>query len=112
MIRALLQCDSLGKVTMRELLEYKAGKRVKPPAIDITDNVLTATAQVDSLEMMLQLKDYYEYYYGRNESTVTETIEVEVNRLSWWQKLWIACGKVCTPALIITLLLIIRRKFK
>ena len=31
MLRALLECDSVGQVQMRRLMEYQAGNRLKPP---------------------------------------------------------------------------------
>lgn len=95
MIRALLECDSLGQARTKELLEYKAGDRLHPPDLQLKDNVLTATATCDSLAIYMQLKDRYEQH--RSTQQVVQT--VEVNRLNWWQKMWMRIGQALTVAL-------------
>lgn len=97
MIRALLECDSLGQVRMRELLEYQAGDRLKPPQLQLDNNVLTATAEIDSLSIYMQLRDRYEKHVSKKDKT--ETVIVEVNRLTWWQTLWVTTGKILAAAL-------------
>lgn len=99
MLRALVECDSLGQVRMRELLEYHAGERVRPPKVTIRDNVLTASAEVDSISVYMTLKDRYESHRGVTETIVTQI--VEVNRLTWWQQLWIGIGKSIALGLVI-----------
>lgn len=91
MISALLECDSLGRVHIKELLSYRSGDRIKPPDIRINErNELSATATVDSLHIYMQLKERYK------ETVKKETItkEVAVNYLTWWQKLWCTIGKL------------------
>ena len=95
LIRALVECDSLGRATLKQLLEYQGGERLKPPQIDIdANNVLTATASVDSLAIYMQLKERYESHNTAEVQTIKETIEVEVNRLTGWQSFWIRCGQL------------------
>jgi hypothetical protein len=49
MIQALIECDSLGRARIREIAALKSGLHVAPPQIAINpNNILTATAQVDS----------------------------------------------------------------
>ena len=106
LIRALIECDSAGRATIRRLLEYQAGERLKPPEISIDENnVLTAKAQVDSLAIYLHLKERYEKNTSIHTQAAKETVIVEVNRLTWWQKLWIRAGP---PALILAVFLIIK----
>lgn len=110
MIRALLECDSLGQVRMRELVEYRAGERTKPPDLSIRDNVLTATAEIDSIGIYLQLRDSYETHISQAETLTIET--VEVNRLTWWQKLWVKAGQILSGALVALIIFkIIKLKF-
>lgn len=97
MIRALLECDSVGQVQMRKLLEYQAGNRLKPPDIEVHNNVLTATAQADSMAIYLTLKDRIE----RHTSTHKELQVVEVNRLNTWQRTWMRIGQVSALLLIL-----------
>lgn len=108
MMRALLECDSLGQVRLKELLDYRTGQRLQPPAIYIRDNVLTAAAKVDSTAIYMQLKDRLETRSTRHDQTTT--ITVEVNKLTWWQTLWLTLGKLMTAfaALWIGLSLILR----
>lgn len=97
MIRALLECDSVGQVQMRKLLEYQARNRLKPPDIEVHNNVLTATAQADSMAIYLTLKDRIE----RHTSTHKELQVVEVNRLNTWQRTWMRIGQVSALLLIL-----------
>lgn len=97
MIRALLECDSLGQVQMKRLLEWEAGKRLKPPEVTLKDNVLTATAAVDSTAIYLTLKERLE----RHVSTRKEVQIVEVNRLNTWQRTWMRIGQLTAVLLIL-----------
>jgi len=82
LVKALLTCDSVGQVLIMQILSYEAGRQIKPPDIEINDNILTATAKIDSFSIYLKLKDRY---IERNEAkTVTQTIEV--NKLTKWQQ--------------------------
>ena len=92
MLRALLECDSVGQVQMRRLMEYQAGNRLKPPDIEVRDNVLTATAQADSMAI---------FRIERHTSTRKEFQVVEVNRLNTWQRTWMRIGQVSAVSLIL-----------
>lgn len=110
MIQALLECDSVGQVRMRELKEYQAGSRLPPPALHLKDNILTASASCDSLSIYLQLKDRYERHISAHEQTSVQTIEV--NRLTWWQKMWMRVGQGLTFLLMLLAAFKIRKIFK
>lgn len=105
LVRALLECDSLGQVRMKELLEYRAGYRLKPPNVAIDNNVLTASAQVDSMSIYLQLKDRFEKHTSAQAQRNKETVTVEVNRLTWLQKLWIKLGQGLSGVFVASALL-------
>lgn len=107
LIRCMLAIDSLGNIFMREILEYCIGGNVKPPKITIKDNVLTAKVEVDSLAIHLQMKERFEKTAAKSKEVITNT--VEVNRLSWWQKLWIGLGVGFTA---ITAIYLIIKRFK
>lgn len=84
MLKALLECDSLGQVRLRELIEVKAGKRMLPPTIKISNNnTLEVQASVDSMAIYLKLKDRHV------EHTLSEktTQIIEVNKLTLFQKI-------------------------
>lgn len=110
MIRALIECDSTGKATLKQLLEYRAGERLKPPEIGIDENnVLTAKAEIDSLALYLQLRERFEQRYSKSETNATT--ETPVNVLTWSQGLWIRLGKILSgvvPLLIAAIILILK----
>lgn len=101
LLRALVECDSLGQAHLKQLLEYQAGDRLHPPLVDITNNVLTARARIDSMAIYLQLKDRYTERNKIQRVTRTITQTVEVNRLTWWQTLFYRLGQILTAALIV-----------
>jgi hypothetical protein len=78
-------------------MEYQAGNRLRPPDIEVRNNVLTATAQADSMAIYLTLKDRIE----RHTSTRKELQIVEVNRLNTWQRTWICVGQISALLLIL-----------
>ena len=98
LVRALVECDSLGRARLRELREYRAGTRLPPPKVSIEDNVLTATASIDSMEIYLTLKERYRQDLKAEKEVIIKT--VEVNRLNWWQTLWMRLGQVLTSAAV------------
>lgn len=89
MVKALLECDSVGNVLIKQLTKYEAGERLKPPKINVSDNILTATSEIDSMSVYLTLKD--RYVERADTLKIIEMKEVEVNWLNSWQKfrLWI-----------------------
>jgi hypothetical protein len=92
MMQALLECDSLGRVHIRELLNLQAGNRLKPPDLRIGDNnILTAISAADSLKIYLQLKDRHSE--SRSESAKTIYISVPAS-LTGWQKIRIAIANI------------------
>ncbi len=98
LLRALVECDSLGQAHLRALLDYQAGERLNPPQVAIRDNVLTATAEVDSLSIYLRLKDRYEERFRRDQER--ETVYVETHKLTWFQTLFYRLGLVLTTAAV------------
>lgn len=92
MIQALIECDSTGRAYLKELLDYKAGEHLKPPSLNLTGNVLTASAQIDSFAVFAKLKDRYTEKNSQETRITTQTIETNV--LNGWQKFWIKFGYV------------------
>lgn len=107
LVRALVECDSTGRAHLTRLLEYRAGERVRVPEVRLSDNILTATATVDSMSIYLAMKDRF------TERVRTEYIEsvrtVEVNRLNRWQKFWMRTGQIMLLALTAGLFLRLRK---
>ena len=97
LLRALIECDSLGRARLHEVLETHAGQYIAPPEVAIdNNNVLTVTAEtIDSVGIYMKLKDRYREEVKHKEVTLT----VEVNVLTWWQTLWVALGKIFAAAI-------------
>lgn len=91
-IKALLECDSVGNVLLKQIAAYEAGMHVNPPKLDIQDNVLTAMVKVDSFGIFMTLRDRYVERTDFMESQEKET--VYVNRLNGWQKFRIWIGNI------------------
>lgn len=108
MLRALLECDSLGQVQLKRILDWESGKRIRPPEVTLNKNILTARAQVDSMAIYLTLKERIE----RRTATRKELQVVEVNRLNRWQKVWMRTGQVLTAVLLVFGAFRIRNRLK
>lgn len=83
-IQALIECDSVGKARLKELLAYKAGNNLQVPVLTIKDNILTAKAKIDSTSIALSYIENHRERYANNDSIVTKI--VEVNRPNTLQK--------------------------
>lgn len=109
MIQALIECDSLGRARIKELQRYQAGERLKPPTVVIRDNILSASANCDSLELKIKWIEQELEHYKNNNQTITKTEYIEVNRLTWWQTLCIWIGRI---SLMLIVALIIYKLWK
>lgn len=84
LMRALVECDSAGQARLKELLFYRTGRYVSAPVVTIRNNVLTATAKVDSFAVYARLFARFTEKAKAREVTIEKT--VYVNRPNWWQK--------------------------
>jgi len=92
-LRALLECDSLGRVRVRELLSLKASGRIPPPTLSIKDNVIHVQAKVDSMSIYLSMKDRVESRVRNDTSNSSKVTPVYVQRP--WQKFLCWSGALC-----------------
>lgn len=85
MISALLECDSLGRVSIRELTTENG--RLIRQNLSLRDNLLQVQAKGESQERVREIIRT-DTVYVRQEVpvAVTETKTVTINRLHWWQK--------------------------
>ncbi len=93
-LKALLECDSVGNVLLKQIAAYEAGKHVNPPQLDIRDNILTAKVKVDSFGIFMKFRERYVERIDYMESQEKETVTVYVNRLTGWQKFRVWLGNV------------------
>lgn len=90
MIQALVECDSMGQAHIKKLLDYNAGERLKPPELEIKNNIITSIAKIDSTEIYLTLRDRHK----ESMKSVEIINTVEVNRLTAWQKWMCTLGHI------------------
>ena len=86
LMSALFECDSTGRVLMRQVEELKG--RTMETDLSFKDGKLDykAKAAPDTIYVPQEVK-----------------VEVEVNRLTWWQETWIRTGKLSLSLLALLL---------
>lgn len=73
-MQALLECDSLGQVYIKQLLDYQSGKYIKPK-IKLVDNIIKVEAKVDSMAIY---REYHKKYSKEDSlSSVIQTLQKE-----------------------------------
>ena len=89
-LKALLECDKNGQIHIKQLTDYIAGIKMKPPEIQIKDNIITIKAKVDSTAVYAALKDRY----VTSKETAYKEKKVEVNFLTGWQWAQVYAGRL------------------
>lgn len=90
-LQALIECDSTGRAYLKEIDQLKSAANLHQ-SLHLEDNVLTATAVIDSMDIYLTYKDRYRT--TTNTTTETQTITVTTNILKPWQKLLMYLGAI------------------
>lgn len=93
LVSALFECDSTGRVLMRQVEELK-GKTMET-GLSFKDGKLDYKAKTAPDTVYVPGKDSLIY--------VPRPVEVEVNRLTWWQETWIRTGKLSLSLLALLL---------
>lgn len=88
-VTALLACDSLGNVYLKQIQTLQGNSSASANVI-IRDNYITAECLCDSLNIYLTMKDRY---YTENTNSV-KTIVLTTNILKFWQKALIYFGVI------------------
>ena len=103
LLRALIECDSVGNARLAELIEYQAGEHLRVPAVRLQNNKLLVKAEVDSFSVaMSYLETHTEL---REKDTLIQTEIVEVNKLNFIQRALIYIGALAILGIIIYLLI-------
>lgn len=93
LLTALFECDSTGRVLMQEVDELK-GKRMETD-LSFKDGKLDYKAKAVPDTVYVPGKDSIIY--------IPQPVEVEVNRLTWWQETWMRIGKISISILALLL---------
>lgn len=92
--KAWLDCQD-GKVVFKEHPEgriiSKSGKHLKPPKVNLKDNILTVDCKAEAQKMYAKWKDTY--ILENRQSNTSKPVLVE-RQLTWWQKFQIWCGRI------------------
>ncbi len=99
-LQALIECDSTGRAYLKEIDQLKSSATLHQN-LHLQDNVLTATAAVDSMDIYLTYKDRYQT--TTNTTTETRTVTVTTNILKPWQKLLMYLGALAALAIALRL---------
>ena len=91
-IEALLECDSLGEVYIKEITDLRTGRHIKPE-VRIVDNVIhVGCSTEDSVAISIYWKNIYESKYNEKVSALSvsneQTTETKIVRPPWWLRLW------------------------
>lgn len=102
MLQALLECDSLGNVLLKEIEQYEFGKNLSPPTFKLADNKIEIKTIKPALDISIPYKDVM-----RTKVVVTEHTK-EVNILTRWQQIRIAFANIISILIPIYLFFKIR----
>ncbi|MCC8146447.1 MAG: hypothetical protein LIO93_08440 [Bacteroidales bacterium] len=91
LVKALLECDSVGNVYMKQVLDYEKGEKLNLPEVLLESNIITVTATVDSLDIYIAWKEKYE---TTNTTETVQPMEIYTNVLTGWQWFQIWCGRI------------------
>jgi hypothetical protein len=68
-LSALIECDSLGRAYIKEIISLSAGRVVSVPQDRFVDRVLTVDCKVDSFAVYAQIKNKYHRVESVEKST-------------------------------------------
>jgi hypothetical protein len=109
-IKALMACDSLGNVYIRQIASLQMGQNVKP-SIQVKDNYIYLKCNVDSLAVY----EKWLRFYNRTSDTINQVkyLPGEVtNELTWLQSLLIKLGWIFIACLVTgAIYIVIKLKF-
>ena len=95
--KAWLDCQD-GKVvfktnidSQKPKVETKKGNYLKPPNVNLKDNILTIDCHAEAQKLFAKWKDTY--IIENNQTNTTKPVLVE-RQLTFWQNLQIWCGRI------------------
>jgi hypothetical protein len=94
--KAFLECDSLGRIRIKQIQDFYAGQFVKPKII-IKDNYVKVDCKVDSAKVYVTWKE-------KHQITTSSTSTVQIDRqnyLTGWQWFQVWCGRIGIGLLLI-----------
>lgn len=86
------------------------GKYLKPPNVSLKDSVLNVNCQAEAQQLFFKWKEQFIQEQTTTVKTITLPAKLIEKKLSWWQKLWLALGKILT--LVVTIWLLTKISWK
>lgn len=108
--KAWLECQD-GKVIIskKSKAEGQKGNYIKPPIVNIKDNILTVDCEAEAQKLFAKWKDIYR----TTDTQITHTNIVEVERkLTWWQIFQIWCGRIFLAFTLFAIIKLVIQKNK
>lgn len=95
--KALLKCIE-GKVVVKEIIKEVPGKHIAPPKVTINNDQLEVDCEARARELLLEWKSKQKTEVITIEKNIPYPVERE---LTFFQKLFIWCGKILLLLLLI-----------
>ncbi|MBF2708777.1 hypothetical protein [Flavobacterium soyangense] len=95
-LKALLECEN-GKVVIKNIVQSEPGRNLKSPKVQIVDNALRVDCEARAQELLAHYKDTEKATF----QTITKTITIEVNKLTFWQQIQIWGFRIYTGLLLL-----------
>jgi len=94
--RALLECQN-GKVVIKDVSQAEPGRKLKSPRVRLDNNQLKIDCETRAEELLAHYKDTHKATF----QTITRTITIEVNKLTFWQQLQIWGFRIYTGLILL-----------
>ena len=105
-LQALLECDSLGNVRIRQIQNFIAGQYIKP-SIVIKDNYITAKCTIDSGAVYIHWKNIH-----IKESKIQVRSYPVEKKLGWFKSAMLTGGYVFLVLIILAIVYVVLKVFK
>lgn len=102
--KAYLECVN-GKVVLKQATKpiVKPGKHLKPPKVNLKDNILTVNCKAEAQKLFAQWKDTY----IKEHQQIIKRIPYAVEKPpSWWQKTQINLGRIFLGILVLIAIIV------
>jgi hypothetical protein len=100
-----LVTDSVGKISIKDVVSIVPGRKLHVPKVTIKNNKIQVDCYAEAEFMFASWKETFIKHYREKQ------LPVITNELNWWQKTQIYIGRTAL-ALLLLWLLILLRKFK
>ncbi len=87
-----------------EIPKEISGEILKPPRVHLENNILSVSCKAKAQKLFVKWKEQHIQEQISKIKTITLPAKIIEKQLSWWQKLWIAIGKISIVIISVWLL--------